>query len=34
MFFNDGNRTIWFLILIVALYILLFPQIFDTSDCS
>jgi len=36
MFFGNGNgnRNVWFLILIISLYILLFPDFFDTSDCS
>lgn len=34
MFFDNGNRQLWFIVLIISLYILLFPEVLDTSDCS
>jgi len=33
MFFGSGSRNVWFLVLIISLYVLLFPPILDASDC-
>jgi len=33
MFFGSVNRGIWFIILIIALFVLLFPDFDDTTSC-
>jgi hypothetical protein len=32
--FGESNRVLWFIILIISLWILLFPEVLSTSDCQ
>lgn len=35
MFFGFGtNRALWFIVLVISLFILLFPDIFEDTTCT